>query len=836
MYDVTAQTAPHPRAARSLIRRLARVYVRYRSSRASATAPMPLTDSGGRLLGYADSIEFGGEWLRVRGWSIADRVTLVCGSRTAGTVPSEPRPDVEASRPAGAPSGRGFSLSVTAAEAAQAALILDQAGARHRVSLPGTRPPGRRTAIDFCLLLLRNAGPLYRYLRHGDPAAAGRLRAQTGLIEDTAPARIAPALFDAATPVVPRDPITIVLPIFNAHELLNELFDRLLRHTDLPFRALVLNDASTDARVGPLLERWRARGKGRIELATNPQNLGFVATANAGLTLARRHPGHVVLLNSDTRLPAGWASRLIAPILRDRRVATVTPMSNDAEILSVPRAGRRSALPPDAVDLIDATARRLSADTKTDLPTGIGFCMAINRRFLDRLPCFDTAFGRGYGEEVDWCQRASALGGRHHAAVNLFVGHVGGASFGTAEKQVRLARNNAEIAARYPRYDARVAAFQRHDPLAAPRLALAIAEAAATAGGPVGIYMGHSLGGGAERVLAETLAADVARQGAAVVLRAGGASRWGVELHRPGYALYGAAEDDAVLEPLLAPFRARRVVYSCAVGAADPLAVPTVLTALAAGPDTALEVLIHDFLPLSPSYCLVGADGRFHGVPGIDSADPAHRLPARHGGGAPIPLTEWRAAWGQAMRRADQITVFSEDSAGHVRRAYPETADRLRLKPHHPRALPAQVRPTAADRRVIGALGDINPPKGAAVLQALSEHLSRHATGPGLALIGNLDPRYRLAAPARTHGRYRPEEIGDLAQRYGIGCWLIPSVWPETFSFTTHEALSTGLPVFCFDLGAQAEAARRRPNGHVLQADPHDASAILRNVEGVMGW
>jgi hypothetical protein len=59
-----------------------------------------------------------------------------------------------------------------------------------------------------------------------------------------------------------------------------------------------------------------------------------------------------------------------------------------------------------------------------------------------------------------------------------------------------------------------------------------------------------------------------------------------------------------------------------------------------------------------------------------------------------------------------------------------------------------------------------------------------------------------------VHGAYRREDIPGLVARYGIDRWLIPSVWPETFSYTTHEALATGLPVWCFDLGAQGAAVR----------------------------
>lgn len=62
--------------------------------------------------------------------------------------------------------------------------------------------------------------------------------------------------------------------------------------------------------------------------------------------------------------------------------------------------------------------------------------------------------------------------------------------------------------------------------------------------------------------------------------------------------------------------------------------------------------------------------------------------------------------------------------------------------------------------------------------------------------------------PAIVHGSYEWRDLPGLVARYGISAWLIPSVWPETFSFTTHEAIATGLPVFCFDLGAQADALR----------------------------
>ena len=82
------------------------------------------------------------------------------------------------------------------------------------------------------------------------------------------------------------------------------------------------------------------------------------------------------------------------------------------------------------------------------------------------------------------------------------------------------------------------------------------------------------------------------------------------------------------------------------------------------------------------------------------------------------------------------------------------------------------------------------------------------------------------------HGTYRIGELDQLAAKYAITCWLIPSVWPETFSFTTHEALASGLPVYTFALGAQGAAAKAAENGHPIPFDP-DADLAQSVLEAV---
>lgn len=192
-------------------------------------------------------------------------------------------------------------------------------------------------------------------------------------------------------------------------------------------------------------------------------------------------------------------------------------------------------------------------------------------------------------------------------------------------------------------------------------------------------------------------------------------------------------------------------------------------------------------------------------MPGIDT-DPAHETKGDDG---IVDLFKWREVWGELMRAADEIRVFSESSYAIMAEAYPYVATKITVKPHR---LLRDVPRVKLDRPrdgvpVIGILGNIGYQKGIVVLQSLSRFLERNGRAR-LVIIGNVDPAYPLASSAHIHGDYQLEDIPALVTRYGIGRWLIPSIWPETFSYTTHEALATGLPVFGFDLGAQGEAIR----------------------------
>ena len=104
---------------------------------------------------------------------------------------------------------------------------------------------------------------------------------------------------------------------------------------------------------------------------------------------------------------------------------------------------------------------------------------AISRRAIDRVGLFDEeTFGRGYGEENDFCMRASNAGMRNVLCDDAYVVHHGGASFGPLGLQPgeQAMQRLLEL---HPDYLDRVMAFIREDPLASRRAAVMAALQAA---------------------------------------------------------------------------------------------------------------------------------------------------------------------------------------------------------------------------------------------------------------------------------------------------------------------------------------------------------------------
>ncbi len=265
----------------------------------------------------------------------------------------------------------------------------------------------------------------------------------------------------------------VIVPVYNAFDETSQLLDRL--KAEFNGQLLLIDDCSTDDRIFPLLREFQESDPNRVALIRNEENLGRLKSFNIGLRRALEENRIAVLLHSDTLLPEDWLPRLVEPIIADVKVATVTPFSNNGGLASAPFIGQNVELSECDFDRINIVARTLrKAAVDLTIPSAQNFCMAINPRFLKFIPQFDETFGSGYCEEIDWCQKASAIGGKHVLASDLFVYHKGSASFGESNKEMLLKRNLQLIHGRYPNFENEVENYPNQDAYASWRFILAL--------------------------------------------------------------------------------------------------------------------------------------------------------------------------------------------------------------------------------------------------------------------------------------------------------------------------------------------------------------------------
>ena len=276
------------------------------------------------------------------------------------------------------------------------------------------------------------------------------------------------------------NPVSVVIPVYNAPRELECCLASVYSTVPGDTEVVVIDDASPDPSTAEVLRRWRERLPVNWKFHVNQKNRGFVATANLGMRLTQND---VVLLNSDTEPAPGWLQGLQRCLSSDPLIATATPWTNNGEIASIPGFCQVNPVPPDASAVAGVIARSGVA-LYPELPTAVGFCMAISRSAIDRIGVFDEVlFGLGYGEENDFSRRAAQEGMRNVLCDDAYVVHLGGRSFGPIGLKPDES-SMQRLLSRHPDYLRQVQAFIESDPLAARRAA--IIDALDRAGVPMG--------------------------------------------------------------------------------------------------------------------------------------------------------------------------------------------------------------------------------------------------------------------------------------------------------------------------------------------------------------
>lgn len=609
----------------------------------------------------------------------------------------------------------------------------------------------------------------------------------------------------------PARGVTIVIPVHDSREHALACIDSVMASVERTIRIVVIDDASRDTALIESLDALAASG--RIELLRNAQNLGFVGTVSRGIA---QHPDDdVVLLNSDTQVFGDWMTRLRAAAYSGPRVATVTPWSNAGSIVSYPTA-LGGSIDAGSAQAFQALVAATHPERRFELPVGVGFCLYLRRDGLDEIGELDAAvFGRGYGEETDFCLRASALGWSNRLAADVYVYHAGGASFG-AQRAALLERAARLINVRHPGYDRLIRSFLTQDPLRGPRRSLDERRLLEAGKCRSVLILSLALGGGVDRFVQERCRAINARGLLPVILkpraddrtvnaRECGLSVDGLDLPNLRYRM--PADLPALMELLrkleLAGLELQHFLhlYPPLIEAIRGLGVP-------------YDVHVHDYAWICPRVTLMDGSGRYCGEPALRVCEDCVRRNGSHIGEA-LSVRALRARSGRWLRGARAVHVPSRDAQARLRRYFEDLDSHVEPRPTPSRgawlpALQPADPPSAARTIRVALIGAIGQHKGYRVLWRCARQARARRLPLEFTVIGYTEDDDPLLATGRVFitGRYSEEELPHLLRRERPDLVWLPSVTPETWCYALDSALQSGLPIAAFDLGAIAERLR----------------------------
>ena len=631
--------------------------------------------------------------------------------------------------------------------------------------------------------------------------------------------------------------IDIIVPVYNAIVFTQKCLESVLKNTDIDYRLIIIDDCSPDPAVAAYFEKLRKiKATGHLKemiVLVNEKNLGFLGTVNRAFKLAKHH---VVLLNTDTEVPPQWLSRLIWPFFTGKKIATVTPFSNSAEICSFPKFVQNNDL-PEGVDVasLDKVFQHYGEQTYVEIPTGVGFAMAVNYNCLQEIGGFDLAFGKGYGEENDFCRRAVSKGWKNVHVRNLFIYHKHGVSFATRKdesKAQRLAKNIAVLNQRYPGYDRLIQEYIEKDPCHAQRIFL-LAVVRALQGRTTGkhgiLFLNHSLGGGTqsyqdaqikkrsieERIYSATVLAD--GRTFVVYEHISNDEIKGKEIARFDYRMMKKEEYKNLLSALaideiffnhLLGFRLPEFLFwneECGVS---------------------YKVFLHDFYCVCPHYTLINDKGVYccaEKDQKVCSACLKNEILA-----VSKDIYDWRMMMKKFLLNATFIMTPSQSTADIILGYYPQL--QIKVREHELSCLLHKTyqKDFIKDKlKTIAVLGAIGPAKGVDIVYELKDIIEKNNASVRLVVIGYTSRQNKAyQAPSgkfEITGPYDSAKISDLLAKQRVCLVLIPSIWPETFSYTTGEAIASGYPIIVFNLGAPAERVRRENAGIVVSEISADA-------------
>lgn len=611
----------------------------------------------------------------------------------------------------------------------------------------------------------------------------------------------------------------VIIPIYNAIEYVKKCVETVRKNTDLiENRLILIDDKSPDTMVREYLNGLANEIKNEnIVILYNEENLGFVGTVNRGMKYSKND---VLLLNSDTEVPEKWLDSMKKCAYSEPNVATVTAMSNNATLASVPVGLQANDLP---INLSFAEyAKRVSNNSTRrypQLPTSHGFCMYIRRNVLDNVGYFDAeTFGKGYGEENDFSYRCMDYGYKHLLCDDVIVYHKESQSFTESKKD--LIENNLKILKnRYPSYVSKTDLWLKRFPI--KDICQNVKYTINLANRQNILFVIHDWSNIDNNVGGTTLhCMDLINS-----LR----DTYNIHVLAPEGDLYKVhsyfKEDEEILN-------FKRIhnnvgltnLYDKEYGVLiskilDGLNIDIVhihhmighyfdIIDIAKEKGIKIIYTVHDF------YCLCPSINMLYNMEkcclDLKQKNCKECLKNKIGINNDV-IGLWQSRWSEFLSKVDLVLTPSKSTKEIVENVYNDI--NCKAIEHGINIIKKTSNLSLDNKMNIAFVGVMAKHKGAEVVQNLIKNVKD--SNITFHLFG--DSEYSFLKKDRDnykyHGKYKREDLPKLLDENKIHLVCNLSIWPETYSYTLTETISCGIPVLSYDIGAVAERINKNGFG-----------------------
>ncbi|WP_461653981.1 glycosyltransferase [Methylorubrum aminovorans] len=627
--------------------------------------------------------------------------------------------------------------------------------------------------------------------------------------------------------------VIVVIPVYKGFdETVLAIFNSLRYPQKTKFALHVINDAGPDNDLNEYLSKLADL---KIFIySVNSHNRGFVATVNHALSLYAGKD--IILLNSDAIPYNNWIDRLASHADNHSNVATITPMSNNATIFSYPKMNFNNRISlevaPATLDLYAGICNRGSWN---EVPTGVGFCLYMTAAGLEHVGMFDEAtFGKGYGEENDYCLRARNAGYINIQANDIFVYHSGGASFDSTYKK-NMSAIERKLHSKHPNYQSLVHAHVAADPAQHARRRLDCYRFCQYYASRAVVLFSHSIGGGIETHLA-SLAKAISSEGTPVIIfRHDSSDVLKLELIDESISSlssllvkdFALRENLSLFEDFLQWLSPKFIHVHSFVGLSW-FCTRQLMESLA---KLKVDIFytLHDYSPVCHRCNLVTPTSSYCGMPGTDVCRLC--IEGDHNrAGVPDPVQR-REAYTAFLSNARTVFAPSEDVSSRIRKAIP--LNNIQIRPHEERLIFSTGRKNSASAPTlrVAAVGAIGPHKGSYIIHSLAVDAQIRQLPISFEIVGYSNiTAMMLSTGVKETGRYFSDmEAIELLTTNDYDVVLLPSIWPETYCYALSLALAAGITPAVFDLGAQAQRLLEVQEGIIIDSELMKFPSLLND-------